>query len=243
MPRFVRRGPTVPFRSARRQVSLEGPRGIGGTEPPVPPRRSSGPACLRAFSVWLHLRNRADFPARPSVPSAMRAARPPSPQNATKSSEASLTTPAPTAEVGSTFHAAQNLHPPHLHLVEASRFNLEGREDVEAGKLRLYLREFGRNAASRDARGNGGKREDKAETAEFFFDGHGLFSQEDSTPESREEDPPPFSFLWRSRRPKNTGGGDIRHAESGDESDRRVSLNVLPDPARCLAGSDYQARN
>lgn len=110
MPRFVRRGPTVPFRSARRQVSLEGPRGIGGTEPPVPPRRSSGPACRRAFSVWLHLRNRADFPARPSVPSAMRAARPPSPQNATKSSEASLTTPAPTAEVGSTFHAAQNLH-------------------------------------------------------------------------------------------------------------------------------------
>ena len=130
-----------------------------------------------------------------------------------------------------------------LHLVEASRFNLEGREDVEAGKLRLLLRGFGRNAASRDARGNGGKREDKAETAEFFFDGHGLFSEEDSTPESREEDPPPFSFLWRSRRPKNTGGGDIRHAESGDESDRRVSLNVLPDPARCLAGSDYQARN
>lgn len=116
MPRFVRRGPTVPFRSARRRVSLEGPRGIGGTEPPVPPRRSSGPACLRAFSVWLHLRNRADFPARPSVPSAMRAARPPSPQNATKSSEASLTTPAPTAEVGSTFHAAQNLHPPPFTL-------------------------------------------------------------------------------------------------------------------------------
>ena len=76
-----------------------------------------------------------------------------------------------------------------LHLVEASRFNLEGREEVEAGKLRLLLREFGRNAASRDARGNGGKREDKAETAEFLFDGHVLFSEEDSTRESREEGP------------------------------------------------------
>lgn len=243
MPRFVRRGPTVPFRSARRRVSLEGPRGIGGTEPPVPPRRSSGPACRRAFSVWLHLRNRADFPARPSVPSAMRAARPPSPQNATKSSEASLTTPTPTAEVGSASTQPKICTPSPLHLVEASRFNLEGREDVQVGKFRLLLREFGRNAAARDVRGNGGKRKDKAETAEFFFDGHELFSEEDSTPESREEDPPPFSFLWRSRRPKNTGGGDIRHAESGDESDRRVSLNVLPDPARCLAGSDYQARN
>lgn len=51
------------------------------------------------------------------------------------------------------------------------------------------------------------------------------------------------SFLWRSRRTKNTGDGDIRHAGSGDESDRSVSLNVLPDPARCLAGSDYRARN
>lgn len=40
MPRFIRRGPTVPFRSARRRVSLEGPRGIGGTEPPFHPREA-----------------------------------------------------------------------------------------------------------------------------------------------------------------------------------------------------------
>lgn len=40
-----------------------------------------------------------------------------------------------------------------------------------------------------DVMPHGGKREDKAETAEFFFDGHGLFSEEDSTRESREEGP------------------------------------------------------
>lgn len=104
-----------------------------------------------------------------------------------------MTTPAPTADVGSASAQPKICTP--LHLVEASRFNLEGREDVQVGKLRLLLREFGRNAASRDARGNGGKWEDKAETAEIFFDGHELFSEEDSTPESREEGPPPFSFL------------------------------------------------
>lgn len=88
-----------------------------------------------------------------------------------------------------------------LHLVEASRFNLEGREDVQVGKFRLLLREFGRNAAARDVRGNGGKRKDKAETAEFFFDGHGLFSEEDSTRESREEGP---LLLMTVPSPENT---------------------------------------
>lgn len=133
------------------------------------------------------------------------------------------------------FRATQNLHAP---------FTLSR---LPASTLRAARMLRPESSASffvgSDVMPHGGKREDKAETAEFFFDGHELFSEEDSTPESREEDPPPFSFLWRSRRPKNTGGGDIRHAESGDESDRRVSLNVLPDPARCLAGSDYQARN
>lgn len=207
-----------------------------------PAKAIERPRVPQSFFSLAPLAKSRRFPRTP-LTSAMRAARPPSPQNATKSSEASLTTPAPTAEVGSASAQPKICTPSPLHLVEASRFNLEGREDVEAGKFRLLLRGFGRNAAARDVRGNGGKRKDKAETAEFFFDGHGLFSEEDSTRESREEGPPPFSFLWRSRRPKNTGSGDIRHAGSGDESDRRVSLNVLPDPARCLAGSDYQARN
>ena len=53
-------------------------------------------------------------------------------------------------EVGSATNVAQDLHEP-LHLVEASHFGLQGREDVEARELRPLLREFGRNVASHDA--------------------------------------------------------------------------------------------
>ena len=73
-------------------------RRYGAARPAKAIERSRVP---QSFFSWAPLAKSRRFPRTPPVPSAMRAARPSSPQNATKSSEASLTTPGPTTDVGS----------------------------------------------------------------------------------------------------------------------------------------------